>query len=132
MNPTPDDGLIHLSSPYSVDETVRRLETALQSKGITIFCRIDHSSEAEKIGIKMHPTRLFLVGSPKSGTPLMLAAPTVAIDLPLKVLIWESADFRVWLSFNSPEYLQRRHKFSPDLLPNIAGIGALLQTVVVS
>ncbi len=132
MNPPTDDGLVHLNSPYSAAETVKRVESALQSKGIIIFCRIDHSDEAEKIGIKMHPTKLLIVGNPMSGTPLMLAAPTVAIDLPLKVLIWESADFRVWLSFNSPEYLQRRHKFPPDLLPNIAGIAALLQTVVVS
>ena len=130
MNPLSDDGLIHLSSPYSVDETAQRLESALRSKEITIFCHVDHSVEADRVGMKMHPTKLFLVGSPKSGTPLMLAAPTLAIDLPLKVLIWESADFRVWLSFNSPEYLQRRHKFPAELLPNIASLGALLHTVV--
>jgi uncharacterized protein (DUF302 family) len=130
MNLSTDDGLGHLNSPYSVDETAKRLEEALLSKGLTIFCRIDHSSEAAKAGLKMHPTKLLIFGSPKSGTPLMLVAPTVAIDLPLKVLVWESADFRVWLSFNSPEYLLHRHKFPPELLPNIAGIGAILQAVV--
>ena len=130
MTPPADNGLIHLSSPYSVAETTKRLEIALQSKGIALFCHIDHSGEAEKVGIKMHPTQLLIFGNPKAGTPLMLASPTMAIDLPLKALIWQDAGNKVWLSYNSPEYLQQRHNVPPDLLKNIAIIGPLLQSVV--
>ena len=130
MNPAVDNGLVHLSSPFSVSETTRRLEAALQSKGIVIFCHADHSGEAEKIGIKMRPTQLLIFGNPKGGTPPMLASPTLAIDLPLKALIWEDADNKVWVSYNSPEYLQERHNIPADLLKNIAVIVPLLQSVV--
>ena len=130
MNPASVNGLIHLSSPHSVAETTKRLKAALQSKGITLFCHLDHSGEAEKVGLQMHPTQLLIFGSPKGGTPLMLASPTLAIDLPLKALIWEDAGSKVWLSSNSPEYLQHRHNIPPDLLPNIAGVGTLFKAVV--
>jgi len=123
-------GLIHLSSPYSVAETTKRLESTLQRKGIQLFCHIDHSGEAEKVGLKMPPTQLLIFGNPKSGTPLMVAAPTVAIDLPLKALIWEDAARRVWVTYTSPEYLQQRHNLPPELLINIAVIGELLNSVV--
>jgi uncharacterized protein (DUF302 family) len=122
--------MIHLSSPYSVPETLQRLEALLTSKGLTIFCRIDHSGEAEKAGLKMNPTKLIIFGSPKSGTPLMLAAPTLAIDLPLKALVWQDSAGKVWLSYNSPEYLQARHNLPADLIKNIAGAGPLLAQVV--
>jgi len=131
MNPT-DNGLIHLGSPYSVPETIKRLEAALQAKGIALFCHVDHSGEAEKVGMKMHPTQLLIFGNPKGGTPLMLVAPTIAIDLPLKALIWEDAGSKVWVSYNSPEYLQQRHNVPSELLKNIAVIGPLLQSVVAS
>jgi len=130
MNPTFDNGLLHLTSPYTVPETIKRVESALQSKGITISCRIDHSGEAEKIGMKMYPTQLLLVGNPKGGTPLMFASPTLAIDLPLKILVWQDAGNKVWLSYNSPEYLQHRHNLPPELQPRIASLGTLLQAVV--
>jgi|SRR5664279_3387499 len=130
MGTTSGDGLVHLSSPYSVAETLQRLESALRSKGITIFCRVDHSGEAEKIGIKMRPTQLLIFGSSKAGTPLMLASPTLAIDLPLKVLIWEDANNKVWLSYNVPDYLQRRHSIPPELMPNISAVGVLLESVL--
>ncbi len=130
MNLSTDNGLIHISSPYSVSETTARLEAALQSKGIALFCHIDHSGEAEKIGMSMHPTQLLIFGNPKGGTPLMLASPTVAIDLPLKALIWQDAENKVWISYNSPEYLQQRHTIPPELLKNIAIIGPLLQSSV--
>jgi uncharacterized protein (DUF302 family) len=130
MNLSADNGLVHLSSPFSVPETTKRLEAALQSKGIAIFCRVDHSGEAEKIGMKMHPTQLLIFGNPKGGTPLMLASPILAIDLPLKALIWEDAGNKVWVSYNSPEYLQQRHNIPADLLKNIAVIVPLLQSVV--
>src|SRR5580658_10358489 len=120
----------HLSSPYSVPETLKRIESLLREKGLTIFCRIDHSGEAEKVGLKMHATQLILFGSPKGGTPVMVASPTIAIDLPLKVLISEDAEGKVWVSHNSPEYLQQRHDVPADLVKNISAAGPLLQLAV--
>ena len=127
MVPAPDNGMQHFGSPYSVPETLKRVESLLQEKGLTIFCRIDHSGEAEKAGLKMHPTQLILFGSPKGGTPVMVASPTIAIDLPLKALIWEDAGGKVWVSYNNSEYLQQRHNVPPDLIKNISGAGMLLQ-----
>jgi uncharacterized protein (DUF302 family) len=117
----------NISSPYSVSETLERIEAVLKEKGLTIFCRVDHSGEAEKLGLKMHPTQLILFGSPKGGTPVMVASPTIAIDLPLKALVWEDGGGKVWVSYNSPEYLQQRHNVPADLIKNIAGAGPLLQ-----
>ncbi len=130
MSTLPDNGMVHLRSPHSVPETLRRLESLLQAKGVNIFARVDHSGEAEKAGLKMRPTQLLIFGSPKAGTPLMVASPTLAIDLPLKALAWEDADGKVWLSYNSPEYLQQRHNIPGDLVGNIAGPGALLKKAV--
>jgi uncharacterized protein (DUF302 family) len=130
MAPTPDNGMQHLTSPYSVPETLRRIESLLQEKGLTIFCRVDHSGEAEKVGLKMHPTQLILFGSPKAGTPVMVASPTIAIDLPLKTLVWEDAGGKVWVSYNSPEYLQQRHSVPSELVKNISGAGTLLALAV--
>src|SRR5271155_541050 len=119
-------GVIDVSSRYSVPETLARLQSILKEKGVTVFARVDHSGEAEKAGLKMRPTQLLIFGSPKAGTPLMVVSPTLAIDLPLKALAWEDADGKVWLSYNTPEYLQQRHNIPPDLIKNISGIGALL------
>lgn len=130
MSSLPDNGMVHLHSPHTVPETLRRLESLLQAKDVNIFARVDHSGEAEKAGLKMRPTQLLIFGSPKAGTPLMVASPTLAIDLPLKALAWEDADGKVWLSYNSPEYLQQRHNIPGDLLGNIAGPGALLKKAV--
>jgi uncharacterized protein (DUF302 family) len=130
MNSSNDNGLVHLSSPYSVEETTKRLKGALQSKGIALFCHIDHSGEAEKVGMTMQPTELLIFGNPKGGTPIMLASPTVALDLPLKALIWQDVGNKVWVSYNSAEYLQQRHNIPPGLLKNIAVIEPLLQSVV--
>jgi uncharacterized protein (DUF302 family) len=127
MTTAPDNGLIHVSSSYSVAETAKRLEASLVAHGVTIFCRVDHSGEAEKVGLHMPPTQLLIFGSPKAGTPLMLASPAVAIDLPLKALIWRDAGGKVWLSYNSPAYLQQRHNIPPELIKNIAGPAPLLQ-----
>jgi uncharacterized protein (DUF302 family) len=127
MAPAAENGMIHVTSPYSVPETLRRLESLLQARGLAIFGRIDHSGEAEKAGLKMRPTELLIFGSPKQGTPLMVASPTLAIDLPLKALAWEDASGKVWLSYNTPEYLKQRHNIPDDLLKNISGVGALLQ-----
>jgi uncharacterized protein (DUF302 family) len=120
-------GIVTILSSHSVDETVERLKGLLQSKGITLFSLIDHSGEAEKVGMKMPPTKLLIFGSPKGGTPLMLAAPSIAIDLPLKILVWEDTEGKVWLSFNSPDYLARRHGLPQDLLKNIAVVGTLAE-----
>jgi uncharacterized protein (DUF302 family) len=127
MPDSPNHGLITLPSKHSVQDTLNRLETMLQEKGLTIFARIDHSGEAEKVGLKMLNTKLLIFGSPKAGTPLMQAAPTLAIDLPLKALIWEDAEGHTCLTYNDPAYLQQRHNFPPELLPNIAGVATLLQ-----
>ncbi len=120
-----DNGLVNKPSNHSVDETVDRIKNILQSKGITLFALIDHSGEAEKVGMKMPPTKLLIFGNPKGGTPLMLAAPSIAIDLPLKILVWEDKQGKVWLTYNSPEYLMKRHGLPADLLQNIAVVGTL-------
>jgi len=113
------------STTRTVDETVEKIKTLLQSKGIKLFAVIDHSGEAEAIGIKMPPTKLLIFGNPKGGTPLMLASPTVAIDLPLKLLVWQDARGDRWISYNSPQYLKDRHSLPDDLLKNIAVIEPL-------
>jgi uncharacterized protein (DUF302 family) len=125
-----DNGVVHLSSPYPVPETLLRLESVLKAKGLAIFCRVDHSGEAQKAGLKMNPTQLLIFGSPKAGTPLMVASPTLAIDLPLKALVWEDAGGKVWVSYNSSEYLKQRHNIPDELVKNIGGIGPLLESVV--
>jgi uncharacterized protein (DUF302 family) len=123
-------GMVDIPSRYTVPESLVRLEAILQEKGLTIFARVDHSGEAKKVGMEMRPTQLVIFGSPKGGTPLMVAAPSLAIDLPLKALAWQDEQGKVWLSYNSPEYLQQRHGIPADLLKNIAGVGALIQKAV--
>jgi uncharacterized protein (DUF302 family) len=118
-------GIIDKPSNHSVEQTVEKLKNILQSKGVTLFALVDHSGEAEKVGMKMRPTKLLIFGSPKSGTPLMLAAPGVAIDLPLKILVWEDGQGKVWVSYNSPEYLKERHALPQELLQNIAIVETL-------
>jgi uncharacterized protein (DUF302 family) len=120
-----DTGIIDKASSHSVDETVERLKGILAAKGVTLFALIDHSGEAEKVGMKMPPTTLLIFGSPRAGTPLMLAAPSVAIDLPLKILVWEDSGGKVWISYNSATYLQERHGLPQELLQNIAVVETL-------
>jgi uncharacterized protein (DUF302 family) len=115
-----NNGIVAIRSSHSVDETVAKLKGMLDAKGVTIFAVVDHSGEAEKVGMTMKPTKLLIFGNPKAGTPLMLAAPSSAIDLPLKILVAEDAQGRVWLSYNSADYLQQRHGIPKDLLANIA------------
>src|SRR6202023_1469999 len=128
--PSNENGLVHVASSRSVPETLKKLQTTLEARGLKVFALIDHSGEAEKAGLKMRPTQLLIFGNPKGGTPLMLAAPSTAIDLPLKALVWEDADGKVWLSYNSPDYLQQRHGFPADLEKNIAAIEPLLAQAV--
>jgi uncharacterized protein (DUF302 family)/uncharacterized membrane protein YidH (DUF202 family) len=125
MAPMADNGIINKASNHSVDETVQKLKSILHSKGVTLFALVDHSGEAEKVGMKMRPTKLLIFGNPKGGTPIMLAAPSAAIDLPLKILVWEDAQGKVWASYNSPAYLQQRHAIPQELLQNIAVVDAL-------
>jgi uncharacterized protein (DUF302 family) len=126
----PGNGLLQATSPYTVDETVNRLESVLADRGVQVFAVVDHSGEAEKVGMKMRPTKLVIFGNPKGGTPVMVAAPTLAIDLPLKALVWEDENGKVWVSYNSPEYLQQRHGVPEDLIKNIAVAGALVAKAV--
>jgi uncharacterized protein (DUF302 family) len=120
-----EGGIVRIPSNHSVDETVNRLENLLRSKEINLFALIDHGGEAAKVGMKMPPTKLLIFGSPRGGTPLMLATPSAALDLPLKILVSEDAEGKVWLSYNSPEYLKERHGLPSNLLPNIAVIEPL-------
>ena len=128
MVPDNGKGLIGIPSNHSVDETVTKLEGILQAKGITLFALVDHSGEAAKAGMKMRPTKLLIFGNPRAGTPVMLAAPSSAIDLPLKILVWEDDQGKVWVTYNSPTYLQTRHNLPADLLQHIAVIEPLAKT----
>ena len=120
-----EEGIVKIPSHHSVDETVDKLKTILQSKGVTLFALVDHSGEAEKVGMKMPPTKLLIFGNLKGGTPLMLASPSVAIDLPLKILVAEDSQGKVWISYNGAEFLKERHSLPENLLPNIAVVPAL-------
>src|ERR1017187_2184095 len=124
------NGLFQVASKYGVDETVKRLESVLAERGVRRFALIDHSGEAEKVGMKMRPTKVVIFGNPKGGTPLMVAAPSLAIDLPLKALVAEDDKVRVSVSYNSPEYLQQRHGVPEELIKNIAVVGALVAKAV--
>src|SRR5271167_2863083 len=100
-----ENGIVTLASLHSVDQTVQKLEEILQAKGVKLFALIDHSGEAAKAGMPMRPTKLLIFGNPKAGTPLMIASPSIAIDLPMKALVWEDADGKVWISYNAPAWL---------------------------
>jgi uncharacterized protein (DUF302 family) len=120
-----EEGIVKIPSSHSADETVDKLKTILKSKGVTLFALVDHSGEAEKVGLNMPPTKLLIFGNPKGGTPLMLAAPSAAIDLPLKILVAEDSQGKVWISYNSPDYLKERHGFPDNLVPNIGVVQGL-------
>jgi uncharacterized protein (DUF302 family) len=124
--PSSSDGIISQPTQHSVDETVDKLKTLLREKSVTLFALVDHSGEAAKVGMKMPNTKLLIFGNPKGGTPLMLASPSIAIDLPLKILVAEDDNGSVSLSYNSPTYLRDRHGLRPDLLQNIAVVEALV------
>lgn len=127
---TKENGLVQIASRYSVDETVRKLEAAFVEKGMKVFALIDHSGEAEKAGLKMRPTKVVIFGSPKGGTPLMVAAPSLAIDLPLKALVAEDEKGSASVTCNTPEYLQARHGFPAELVKNLAGAAAVIAKAV--
>lgn len=123
---SPAKGITDKQSNHSVDEIVEKLKNILQLEGVRFFALVDHGGEAQKVGMKMPPTKLLIFGSPKAGTPLMLAAPSIANDLPLKILVWEDNRGKIWLSYNSPEYLQERHQLPADLVQNISVVEALV------
>jgi uncharacterized protein (DUF302 family) len=125
MTSYPESGIIVLRSNHSVDQTVEKIEKMLQAKGVKLFAMVDHSGEAEQAGLHMQPTKLLIFGSPKAGTPLMVASPGIAIDLPLKILVSEDSQGQVWISYNSPAYLQARHNLPSELVKNIAVVEAL-------
>jgi uncharacterized protein (DUF302 family) len=120
-------GLVRLRSSYAFEQTVGRIEAVLREAGVNVFCVIDHSAEADRVGLTLRPTRLFLFGNPAAGTPLMVAAPTAAIDLPLKALVWQADDGVVWVAYNSPEYLRGRHDIPPNLVKTAAAAESLIQ-----
>ena len=120
-----DKGIVTKRSNHSVEQTIERLKTMLDSKGVKIFALIDHGGEAEKVGLKMPPTKLLIFGNPKAGTPIMQASPSSALDLPLKILVSEDAAGDVWISYNSPAYLEERHIIPHELMPNLGVIEAL-------
>jgi uncharacterized protein (DUF302 family) len=124
-----NNGIVNKPSKHSVDDTLGKLQNILEAKGIAVFALIDHSGEAAKVGMKMRPTKLLIFGNPKGGTPLMLAAPSIAIDLPLKILIWQDDQERVWVSYNTPEYLAERHGLSPHLAQNIGFVETLAANI---
>jgi uncharacterized protein (DUF302 family) len=125
---TQDKGLATVASKHSVDDTVVKLVNILREKQVKLFAVIDHSGEAKQAGLEMHPTRVVIFGNPRGGTPLMVAAPSTAIDLPLKLLIWEDGEGKVWITWNTPQYLQQRHGFPEELKANIAVIEAIAHT----
>ena len=119
------EGIVTKPGNHSVDETVAKLKTMLQAKGVKLFVLVDHSGEAAKVGLKMPDTKLLIFGNPKGGTPLMLASPSIAIDLPLKILVAEDAQGKAWISYNSSEYLKERHGLPQGLVQNIAVVETL-------
>jgi uncharacterized protein (DUF302 family) len=125
MTPDSESGIVTLLSNHAVDQTVQKLEEILHAKGVKLFALVDHSAEAASVGLQMRPTQLLIFGNPKAGTPLMIASPSIAIDLPLKILVAEDGDGKVWVSYNSSAYLQKRHGFPQELLQNIAVVEAL-------
>jgi uncharacterized protein (DUF302 family) len=124
------NGIVDTPSNHSFEQTVEKIKGILQGKGLALFALVDHSGEAEKVGLKMPPTKLLIFGSPKGGTPVMQAAPSVALDLPLKILVWEDPQGKVWVSHNTPEYFKQRHNIPDALLPNISGVRAIVEEAV--
>ena len=122
-------GMVHLPTNHSVEDILGKLQTILKTKGVPVFALVDHSGEAAKVGMEMRPTKLLIFGNPKGGTPLMLAAPTIAIDLPLKILIWEDGQGKTWVTYNTAEYLTERHELPANLAQNIAFLATLAASV---
>ncbi len=130
VTPPSVEGITTKNSPFSVAETLERLQEAMHKRSLTVFAHINHSGEAERVGLKMQEAHVLIFGSPKAGTPLMIASPLLALDLPLKVLVWQSNDGRVWVSYTSTAYLATRYSIPQELTKNIAGIDGLVESVL--
>jgi uncharacterized protein (DUF302 family) len=124
------EGIVRKPSTHTVPETLDRLEAVLKTKGIQVFARVDHSGEAAKVGLKMPPTQLLIFGNPRAGTAIMLAAPTSAIDLPLKVLAWQDAAGKVWLGYTDPAYFARRYGLSEAQVAPVIGVAQLVEAAL--
>ncbi len=132
VTPPSIEGIITKSSPFSVEDTLAHLQETVQSRGLSIFAHINHSGGAEQVGLKMQPAHVLIFGSPKAGTPLMVASPLLALDLPLKVLVWQSSDGHVWASYTSVAFLAARYSIPQELVGNIAGIDRLVESALQS
>ncbi len=130
MTSESNHGLVHLKSPYTASETLARLERAVTVRGIPIHATISHSGDAARAGLQMNPSLLLIFGNPKAGTPLMVASPTIAIDLPLKALVWQAVDGTVWVSYNSPTYILHRHSLAPEFIQNFAAIKTVCEEAI--
>lgn len=129
MSPHPaDNGIVTVPTNHSVEQAADRLASLIETKQIILFARINFAADAQRAGLEMLPSQLLVFGNPRAGTPLMQAAPTLALDLPLKVLVWQDSDGRVWFSYNATDYLQARHDVPAELVKAIDGIGALVQS----
>ena len=124
------EGVVTKSSPHGVDETVRRLVHIIDAKELTLFSIVDHSGEALNAGLEMPNTKLVIFGSPVAGTPIMVATPLAALDLPLKLLIWEDADGATWVSYNASEYLSDRHHLDSKFDAVLAALDPISDAVV--
>ena len=128
MGIPPGNGIVNTQSRHAFDETIAKLTSLLQARGITLFALLDHSGEAAKVGMRMRPTKLFIFGNPRAGTPLMVASPSIALDLPLKILVSEDGDGKVWLSYNAAAFLEERHHLPHDLARPLEAVTALVST----
>jgi len=126
------EGIVSRPSPFSVEETLERLQTAIRNRNLRLFAQIDHSGEAKRVGLTMQEAHVLIFGNPKAGTPLMIASPLLALDLPLKVLVWQSDENQVWVSFTSVAYLQTRYALPQEMIGNIAGVDALIEQMLQS
>src|SRR5437588_8439132 len=131
-NPPSVEGIVTRASPFSVKETLERLQAAIQSRNLTLFAHIDHSGEARRVGLTMQEAHVLIFGNPKGGTPLMIASPLLALDLPLKVLVWQSAVDHVWVSTTSVAYLRDRYAIPQELVGNLAVVDVIIQQALQS
>jgi len=123
-------GFVQLPSHHTVADTIDRLEAMLKERGILVFARIDFSGDAGRAGLSMRPEQMLIFGNPKGGTPLMLAAPASGLDLPVKVLVWEAADGKVWAAYNDPQYVVQRYSLPASLAANLAALVPIIERAV--
>jgi uncharacterized protein (DUF302 family) len=123
-------GVVSQPSPYSVDETLQHIEQVVRDRGLILFAQFDHSGEAAKVGLSMQPAHVLVFGNPKAGTPLMIASPLIALDLPLKILVWQDPHDKVWVSYAEPSSLAQRYSIPPDLVKVVAAVEGIVETAL--